>query len=89
MVKIAQYNVQSLKTNKKFLEVFINTQHIDICVLSEIFRVDETKDYSKLLNYNIIFKTRADNAQSRAIGGNKKVEASSQTCKKKILLQIK
>lgn len=43
--------------NKDKLEFFLNNNQYDIVILSEIFKCE---NYFKILNYNIIYKTRSD-----------------------------
>ncbi|XP_058987522.1 RNA-directed DNA polymerase from mobile element jockey isoform X1 [Musca domestica] len=60
-MKILQYNIQSLSKNKNYLELYINNLSVDICILSEIFNVNEKNNNSFLRNYNLICKKRSDN----------------------------
>lgn len=58
MVRICQYNCQSLGSNSSYIEYFLNNNNIDICCLSEIFSHEGSRH--KLLNYNILKKTRVN-----------------------------
>lgn len=51
---ILQYNIQSLHTNKVYLEYFANNHNCDIIVLSEIF--SDSSEANRIINYNLVNK---------------------------------
>lgn len=57
MVKILQFNIQSIIPNKDKLNYFLNSNNIDISILSEIFKYNNS---TKIMNYNTVTKTRQD-----------------------------
>lgn len=70
MVKILQYNVQSLTKNGNFVEFYLNNYNFDIVALSEIFSECPNKR-NKLANYNLIQRFRNDGYGGVAIGFKK------------------
>lgn len=73
-MNVLQHNIQSLNKNKSYLEIYLKKYLIDICFLSEIFNVDETKSNSYLQNYYIISKKRQDNYGGVAIVHKKDIK---------------
>lgn len=63
-LKILQFNCQSITPNKNKIEFFLNKNNYDIVILSEIFRCEKS---FKIINFNLIFKTRNDNYGGVAI----------------------
>lgn len=59
-MKILQHNIQSFRTNKNLIEMFINTNLIDVCLFSEVFSFNEDDFRLKLLNFNMVSKFRSD-----------------------------
>lgn len=57
MVKILQFNCQSLTPNKDKISHYLNNNNIDIAILSEIFKHN---DSTRIPNYYITTKTRQD-----------------------------
>lgn len=57
MVRILQFNCQSLIPNKDKISHFLNTNNIDIALLSEIFKHNNS---TKITNFNLVTKTRQD-----------------------------
>lgn len=55
-MKILQYNVQSLISNRRTIEYYINNNLVDICFFSEIFDVDECDSSGRLLNFDTFCK---------------------------------
>lgn len=64
MIRLLQYNIQSIIPNKHQLIFFLQNKQIDIALLSETFKCD---DSFKLPNYNIVYKNRDDNYGGVAI----------------------
>lgn len=74
-LRILQYNIQSFKNNKNFIEFFANKNNYDIIILSEIFSEDK-RCRNKLINYNLVQKFRPDGYGGVAIGVRKKINIS-------------
>lgn len=68
MVKVLQYNCQSLKTNKSYIDSFIIQNQIDIVALQEIYSHDDSIEDHKLLNFKLLKKTRPAGYGGVAIG---------------------
>lgn len=70
MVKLLQYNCQGLLHNKDRISYFLDKNHIDIAIFSEIFKWE---NFNKLPNFNIIYKTRPDGYGGVAIALKKEI----------------
>lgn len=55
-IKILQINIRSLTHNKNILEVFMEKEGVDICILSEVWL--KAKQYVKFTNYNLFVNPR-------------------------------
>ena len=73
-MKICQYNCQSLKNNKSTINFYLNNYNVDICLLSEIFKYEDSDPNYKIINYNVIVKTRKDNYGGTAIAFRKNIK---------------
>ena len=78
-MRILQYNVQSLFSNKNTVEYYINRNSFEFCIFSEIFAVDDSDASCRLLNYNTFCKPRADGYGGCAISVRKDIQASRVT----------
>ena len=67
-------NIQCFKTNKNSLEVYINTNNIYFCLLSEIFQYNSNDSNLKVLNYNTISKFRSDGYGGTSIIGKNNIK---------------
>ncbi|XP_067639114.1 uncharacterized protein [Eurosta solidaginis] len=74
MMQILQYNIQSLKANKSYIDQFNNLNNIDIVCLQEIFSHNEQTNNQKLINFNLLKKTRNDGYGGVAIGFRKGIK---------------
>ncbi|XP_036342174.1 uncharacterized protein LOC118751449 isoform X3 [Rhagoletis pomonella] len=70
-IKILQYNVQSLKSNKNYVDFFNTSNNIDIVCLQEIFSHDNHTTQHNLMNFNLLRKTRIDGYGGVGIGFKK------------------
>ena len=73
-MKICQYNCQSLKNNKSTINFYLNNYNVDICLLSEMFKCEDSDPNYKIINYNVIVKTRKDNYGGTAIAFRKNIK---------------
>lgn len=73
MMKILQYNCQSLDANGSGIEMFLNTNYYDVVCLSEVFSKNKKKR-NKLINFNLIEKKRSDGYGGVAIGLRKYIK---------------
>lgn len=74
-VKILQFNIQSFRTNKNYIEFFVNKNKYDIVILAEIFS-ENIKNSNKLINFNLIQKFRPDGYGGVAIALRKQIKFS-------------
>lgn len=71
-MKILQYNCQSLKNNTDRISFYLNKIGYVIVVLSEVF--SNKNRTNKIINFNLIEKTRADGYGGVAIGLRKNIK---------------
>ncbi|XP_017480096.1 PREDICTED: uncharacterized protein LOC108369487 [Rhagoletis zephyria] len=72
-IKILQYNIQSLKSNKNYVDLFNSNNNIDIVCLQEIFSHDNQTTIHNLFNFNLLRKTRTDGYGGVGIGFRKDI----------------